>query len=186
MTLKQQLYRYLFFRLGGWRIVGDFPTAVPQMVMAVVPHTHAFDFFIGLFTRGIIGEPMHFVGKKELFVFPLGAYFRWMGGYPLDRTGHQHKVQSIAALFQQNPIFRLAIAPEGTRRKVDRLRSGFYHIAMTARVPILPVAFDYRKREVRLGPLLYPTGQYEADLEILCQTYRAAQGYRAYLSFDCP
>ena len=116
------------------------------------------DFYLGLFTRGITEVPMHFVGKKELFKFPFGWYFKWMGGKPLDRTGGLNKVDAIAKTFGDYDELRLAIAPEGTRKLVSELKTGFYYIALKANVPILPVAFDFGKKEVSIGKSFFPTG----------------------------
>lgn len=151
----------------GWKIEGSIDPAIKKCVMMVMPHTSAHDFYLGIFTRGITGLEMNWVGKKELFSFPLGFYFRYMGGEPLDRTGGLNKVDSIAAIFQRKETFRLAVAPEGTRKKVNELKTGFYYIALKANVPIIPVAFDFGKKTVSLGKPLIPTGNLEDDLIIL-------------------
>lgn len=144
--------------------------------MIVIPHTSWHDFYLGLFTRGIIGLDMHWVGKKELFRFPFGAYFRWMGGAPLDRSGGLNKVDSIAAIFEKREVFRMAISPEGTRSKVSQLKTGFYYIALKAKVPIIPVAFDYSQKEVRIGNPFFPTGDYETDMQILLPFFKDITG----------
>jgi 1-acyl-sn-glycerol-3-phosphate acyltransferase len=163
--MKKRLYQFIFFKLMGWRITGSFDEQIKKCVIAVLPHTCNFDFFIGLFVRGIVHQEMNFVGKKELFVFPFGHYFRAIGGAPLDRSGGKNLVDAIVDVFDSRTTFRLAIAPEGTRKKVTELKSGFYYIALKAKVPIIPVAFDYGKKEVNIGEPLYPTGNYESDLE---------------------
>jgi 1-acyl-sn-glycerol-3-phosphate acyltransferase len=165
--MKKQLYEWIFFRLMGWKIEGSIDLAINKCVMMVMPHTSAHDFYLGIFTRGITGLEMNWVGKKELFRFPLGFYFRYMGGEPLDRAGGLNKVDSIAAIFQRKETFRLAVAPEGTRKKTDVLKTGFYYIALKANVPIIPVAFDFGKKVVNLGKPLKPTGNLEEDLIIL-------------------
>lgn len=165
--MKKQIYKWIFFRLMGWKIQGAIDQDVKKCVMMVMPHTSAHDFYLGIFTRGITGLEMNWVGKKELFRFPLGFYFRYMGGEPLDRTGGLNKVDSIAAIFQRKDTFRLAVAPEGTRKKTDVLKTGFYYIALKANVPIIPVAFDFGKKVVNLGKPLMPTGKLEEDLSIL-------------------
>ena len=133
-------------------------------------------FYLGIFTRGITGLEMNFVGKKELFRFPFGAYFRYMGGEPLDRSGGLNKVDSIAAIFNRREVFRLAVAPEGTRNKVTELKTGFYFIALKANVPIIPVAFDFGKKEVNLGKPVYPSGEIEEDIKILKQHFVGVKG----------
>ena len=182
--MKKRIYQWIFFGLMGWKIRGTFDSEIKKCVVMVLPHTSWNDFYIGLFARGIIGLEMHYVAKKELFTFPLGAYFRWMGGAPLDRSGNQNKVDAIARIFRDREVFRMAIAPEGTREKVSELKSGFYYIALKAHVPIVPVAFDYVKKEVSVGNYLYPTGNYEADLKILLTHFTGVKGKFPCKSFD--
>jgi 1-acyl-sn-glycerol-3-phosphate acyltransferase len=114
--------------------------------------------------------------RKKLFKFPFGYYFRRVGGEPLDRSGGLNKVDAIASIFERKVTFRLAVAPEGTRKKVSEIRSGFYYIAVKANVPIIPVAFDWSKKEVNLGQAFFPTGYYEADLQILRNHYKDVSG----------
>jgi 1-acyl-sn-glycerol-3-phosphate acyltransferase len=127
--MKQLLYKFIFFKVLGWKIVGSIDANVKKCVMIVVPHTSWYDFFLGVFTRGIVQLEMNFVGKKELFVFPLNYYFQWMGGTPLNRQKNENKVDAIASIFEKKKEFRLAIAPEGTRKKVTEWKTGFYYIA---------------------------------------------------------
>lgn len=160
----------------GWKIVGIENAVVKKCVMMVMPHTSNHDFYLGIFTRGISGLKMNWVGKKELFKFPFGYYFRSVGGEPLDRSGGLNKVDAIVSIFERKEIFRLAIAPEGTRKEVKEIRTGFYFIALKAKVPIIPVAFDWGKKEVRLGEPFLPTGNYEADFEVLKSNYKGVVG----------
>jgi 1-acyl-sn-glycerol-3-phosphate acyltransferase len=124
--VRKLLYQFIFFRLFGWKIVGIINEEVKKCVLMVMPHTCNFDFFIGLFSRGIINIEMNFVGKKELFMFPFGYYFRSIGGAPLDRSGGKNLVDAIVDVFNSRQVFRMAIAPEGTRKKVAELRTGFH------------------------------------------------------------
>lgn len=182
--MKKALYRFIFGRLMGWKIRGTFDPEIPKCVIMVMPHTSWHDFYIGLFARGIIGLEMHYVAKKELFRFPLGAYFKWMGGAPLDRSGGKNKVDSIVGIFNRRSIFRMAIAPEGTRRHVTEIKTGFYYIALKADVPIVPVAFDFGKKEVNVGQYLYPTGNLKQDLERLLAHFVGATGKFPEQGFD--
>lgn len=141
-----------------------------------MPHTCNFDFFIGLFCRGIINLEMNFVGKKELFTFPFGYYFKSIGGAPLDRSGGKNNVDATVDVFNSREVFRMAIAPEGTRKKVTQLRTGFYFIAHKADVPIIPVAFDYGKKEVKIGAPFITTGNYEEDMKIILAHFKGVQG----------
>ncbi|QZK90336.1 1-acyl-sn-glycerol-3-phosphate acyltransferase [Flavobacterium sp. CHNK8] len=174
--MKKIIYQFLFFKLMGWKIVGGIDPNLKKCVMMVMPHTSAHDFYLGIFTRGITGLEMNWVGKKELFRFPLGIYFRYMGGEPLDRSGGLNKVDSIAAIFDKKDTFRLAVAPEGTRKKVSELKTGFYYIALKANVPIVPVSFDFGRKQVHLGQPLNPSGNIEQDLTILKEHYKGVLG----------
>lgn len=174
--MKKLLYKFLFFKLMGWKIVGLKNAEVKKCILMVMPHTSNHDFYIGLFTRGISGLQMNWVGKKELFRFPFGYYFKSVGGEPLDRSGGLNKVDSIAAIFERKDVFRLAVAPEGTRKEVAAIKTGFYFIALKAKVPIVPVAFDWGKKEVNFGEPFFSTGNYEADIEILKQHYKYVLG----------
>ena len=168
----------------GWKIEGAFDENIKKCVAMVLPHTSWHDFYLGIFTRGIIGLEINWVGKKELFRFPLGYYFRWMGGEPLDRSGNLNKVDAIATIFQRKKEFRLAIMPEGTRKKVTELKSGFYYIALKAGVPIIPVAFNFGIKAVQIGKPLFPTGDYEKDVAILTAHFSGVVGKIPEYSFD--
>ena len=162
--MKRYLYKLLFLKIMKWKIIGSISEDTKKCILLVVPHTSWRDFYIGVLTRGIMDQSMNFVGKKELFSFPLGAYFRWMGGAPLNRAKNENKVQAIAKIFAQREEFRLAIAPEGTRKKVTSWKTGFYYIAQEANVPVVPVAFDWKNKEVRLGAPFYTTDNIDNDI----------------------
>ena len=170
------LYKLFFIKLLGWKIEGVFAPLVKKAIIIVAPHTSWYDFFVGVFTRGITKTQINFVGKKELFTWPLGYYFRWMGGAPLNRFKNENKVETIAKIFDTKEEFRLTLAPEGTRKKVDKWKTGYYYIALAAKVPIIPVSFDYKKKLVKIGEPFYPTGNLEADTEELQSFYKGAVG----------
>lgn len=182
--LKVQIYKWIFSKLLRWHLIGQLDPTIRKSVLIVIPHTSWHDFYIGLLARGIIDLEINYVAKKELFRWPFGGYFRYMGGAPLDRSGNQNKVDAIARVFEQREIFRLAIAPEGTRKKVDAIKSGFYFIALKAAVPIIPVVFDYRKKSVTLGDPFYPSGNYNADLKLLLIPFIGATGKIDATGFD--
>lgn len=174
--MKKQFYKFIFFRLMGWKIEGKIDVNLKQCVMMVVPHTSWHDFYLGLFTRGITEIDMSFVAKKELFDSVFGFYFRYMGGEPLDRSGGKNKVDAIATIFQKKTIFRLAVLPEGTRKKVTELKTGFYFIALRANVPIIPVAFNFGEKSVQIGKPFIPTGNLEPDMKILEKHFVGVRG----------
>ena len=174
--MKKQLYSLIFYKILGWKLIGNFPSEIKKCVVIVIPHTSNLDFFIALLVRGILGIKINFVGKKELFLFPFGYYFRAVGGAPLDRSGGKNNVDATAEVFEKHDVFRLALSPEGTRKKVTELRTGFYYIALKAKVPIFPVAFDFGKKEVKIGNAFMPSGNYENDMKIVLPFYKGVIG----------
>ncbi len=165
---------HLALRLLGWSVVGTRPTA-DRLVMIVAPHTSNWDFFVGLacgYGAGILSRwPYGFFVKSALFVGPMGWALRALGGIPIDRSAPHDAVQLSAELLRRRARYLLVITPEGTRRRTERWHAGFYHIARRAGVPVVPVAFDYGRRECRIGPALEPSGDPEADLEVLRRFY---------------
>ena len=182
--MKKQIYSFIFTKIFGWNLIGTLSPDVKKCVFMVLHHTSWYDFFLGLFARGIIGLEMNFVGKKELFNFPFGYYFKSIGGAPLDRSGNKNNVDATVDIFNSRHAFRLAIAPEGTRKKVNQLRSGFYFIALKANALIVPVAFDYSKKEVRFGEPFQPTGDYEQDMQVLLPFFKDVKGKNTENDFD--
>ena len=169
--------KYIFNKILGWRINGSInPKEIKKAVIIVVPHTSWHDFYIGIFVRRLLGVEINFVGKKELFRWPFGWFFKWMGGAPLDRFKNQNKVESIVQIFNSKEVFRLGLAPEGTRKKVAQWKSGFYYIAHTAKVPIIPVSFDYRTKTVTIGSPFITTGDYEDDTRLLKLFFKGVVG----------
>lgn len=181
--MKKKVYQFIFQTVMGWRIDGKIDSNVKKCVIIVVPHTSWHDFYIGVFTRGILQQQMNFVAKKELFIFPFGMYFKWMGGQPLNRVKNEGKVEAITRIFSEQQEFRLAIAPEGTRGKVDEWKTGFYFIAKEAGVPIIPIAFDYKKKVVKIHKPYMPTENMEADFSYLYSLYKDVEGRVSENSF---
>lgn len=167
----------LLFRWLGWKIKGSFPADQPQYIAAVAPHTSNWDFVVGVAARSILRmQNARFLGKSQLFRPPFGWFFRWLGGYPVDRSRKSDMVDQVVQIFKRHPHFVLAIAPEGTRQKVERLKTGFYYIAKKAGIPIIPCGFDFAKKEVVIGQPFWPTDDVEADLAQLVTFYRGITG----------
>ncbi len=153
--------------------LGEVPD-VPRCVAIVAPHTSNWDFVVGIGALLALGLHGRWLGKHSLFRPPLGRLFHWAGGIPVHRANAEGVVeQAVASLREVTPFF-LALAPEGTRRRVERWKTGFYRIACGAGVPIWPVALDYRSRVVRLHPPFAPTGDFEADVGRLRHFFSAA------------
>ena len=164
-------------RLFGWKLDGWDPKSLDQFVTIVIPHTSNWDFPLGLLVRKALdAEHMKFIGKHTLFRPPFGFIFRWLGGYPVDRTKSTNFVQSIIDLYKQNKRFGVVLAPEGTRKKVDQLRTGFYYIALGAKVPIVMVRFDWARKVVTFREPFQPSGDWEADKKVIEDYFRGVQG----------
>lgn len=155
--------KFLYHNILGWKIVGDFDRSIKKSVLICAPHTSYFDFIVSVLARRILKIEINFVAKKELFAWPIAWYFRWMGGAPLNRGKAENKVEAIANVIKAHQEFRLALAPEGTRKKVEKWKSGYYYIALAAGVPIIPIGFDYPTKTLHIGEAFYPTGDITLD-----------------------
>ena len=152
MRIKQWIAGKIL-ALFGWKVSGDLVNTT-RGLFVVVPHTHWLDVPLGLLVRQYLGLPVKFMAKKSLFKGVMGIVFRGLGGYPVDRTRRQGLVRSAVQAFEEGEILYLAIAPEGTRKKVDHLKTGFYYIALNGKVPMYLSAFDYAHRRVNFtGPV---------------------------------
>jgi 1-acyl-sn-glycerol-3-phosphate acyltransferase len=171
----RELAKFIYFKILKWQLVGTFPD-LDKCVVIVAPHTSWVDFFLGLLVRSMFNEEINYIGKDSLFRPPFGWYFRWMGGTPIDRSKSQNKVAAIVKIFNERKRFRLALAPEGTRKKVSDWKTGFYYIAKTAKVPIVMVAFDFGKKQVKVSEPQTTTENMESDLKKYREFYKGVVG----------
>ncbi|MFC0605819.1 1-acyl-sn-glycerol-3-phosphate acyltransferase [Winogradskyella pulchriflava] len=173
------LSKFIYFKLLGWKVVGNTnfsKDTIKKAVIIAVPHTSWHDFYIAILLKKVVNLKTSFVGKKELFTWPFGYYFRAVGGRALDRTSGQNKVENIAKLFEQEDEFRLAIAPEGTRKKVEQWKTGFYFIAKQANVPIIMFTLDFKNKQNNVSEPFYPTDDIESDFEFMKSFYKGVEG----------
>lgn len=167
----------IYWKLSGWKITGDFPYQYKKMVLAVAPHTSWIDVLVGFAARNELKiTHAKFLGKKELFVWPLGWIFKKLGGTPVDRHSKQGMVEQVAGLFTANENFLLGMAPEGTRKRVGKLRSGFYHIAKQAQVPILPIGLDFENKRLVVGQAFFTSNDEAADFKKIIDFYANIKG----------
>ncbi|HSC13395.1 MAG TPA: lysophospholipid acyltransferase family protein [Rhodanobacteraceae bacterium] len=155
----------------GWRMVGDLPD-IAKVVVIAAPHSTNWDVIWGLLFKISLRLDVHFIGKREAFVWPLGPILRAFGGIPVDRSAAHGLVGEMRRQFEARDRFWLALAPEGTRKKVQKWKTGFWHIAREAGVPVLPVYFHYPEKTVGLGPLFHPTDDVAADMARIREFYR--------------
>lgn len=172
--MTHTLANWLMRRLG-WQVQGKLPKG-QSYVLVAGPHTSNWDFVLGILARTALGERIRFLGKHQLFRFPVGWFFRWLGGYPVHRHQQNNLVEQVVAYFKNEPGFVLGLAPEGTRSPVTRWKLGFYHIAKAAAVPYVLVGFDYQKKRFVISEPIYPGDDMATDLAQIAAFYQSVQG----------
>ncbi len=158
----------LLLKILGWKVESK-PPEVPKYVVIVAPHTSNWDFPMALFISWVYRMKGAWLGKAEIFrwPFPLNWFFRKMGGIPVYRDSNQGLVEQAVQVFRERDALVLALAPEGTRAKVEYWKAGFYHIALKAGVPIALGYLDFKRKAGGFGPLYYCTGDEEKDLAFI-------------------
>jgi 1-acyl-sn-glycerol-3-phosphate acyltransferase len=167
----------LLLKLIGWRVVGA-PPACEKYVLIGAPHTSNWDFPLMLMAVLKLRLDVHWLGKDSLFPPPFAGLMRWLGGIAIDRSKTNRRVAQLVELYQRSRSLVVLIPPEGTRARVERWKSGFYHIAQGAGVPIVLGFVDAGRREVGLGPLFQPSGDFDADMVRIQEFYRDKTGIR--------
>ena len=162
-------------QLFGWKLV-FVPPPAPKAVIIVYPHTSNWDFPVGILARTAIRQPIRFVGKHNLFRWPFGSVFLWLGGFPVDRSQSSGFIAQMQAEFDRHQRFFLAITPEGTRKSTTGWRSGFYRLALAARVPLGCAFIDYARREIGIRDYLQLSGDEAADLARIAAVYAGRRG----------
>jgi len=157
--------------LGGWRMVGTFPD-VPKLVVILAPHSSNWDAVIGLAAKMALGVNIHALGKAQLFWWPLGAVLRRLGVVPVDRSQPHGVVDQAVQLIQRSKCCWFVLAPEGTRQRVERWKTGFWKIASAAGVPILPTYLHYPEKRIGIGEVFIPGADMHADMQALREWYR--------------
>lgn len=165
----------LILRLVGWRTVFATPPG-PKWILLAYPHTSNWDFPLGLLFSAQQGVFVRWAGKDSLFRWPLGGLFRLLGGVAINRRERTGMIAQLVDAFNRNERFNIAIAPEGTRRKTDHWKSGFYRIAIAAGVPVGLGFFDYRNKVVGVERWVTLSGNEEEDLEVIRQYYADKPG----------
>lgn len=158
-------------RLGGWKVAGEFPDRTKLVILAA-PHSSGWDAVWGIATKLALGLDVKFMAKAELFRGPLGWLLRRFGGVPTDRGAPGGIVGEMATRFAQADRLWLAIAPEGTRRRVERWKTGFWRIAREADVPVLCAYFHYPEKTIGIGALIELTDDLQADMARIRDFYR--------------
>ena len=173
-TLAQNIGRAIL-RLTGWR-TEVIPPPTSRYVMIGAPHTSNWDFMIMLLLMSVESIPIRWLGKDSLFRWPLGIFMRSLGAIPVNRKANTNLVDQITALFDEYDELIIGLSPEGTRQKTSRWRTGFYYIALKAKVPIVMAYVDYPHKVCGLGPSIELTGDIHTDFEIIRGFYTGIIG----------
>ncbi len=173
-SISRMLVLRLFFACG-WRIEGTIPN-VPKAVVVGAPHTSNWDLAITLAGAFGLGVRVFWVGKHTLFRGIAGAVLRWLGGISVNRRQARGFVESVLREYKWRDQFFVAIMPEGTRYAVREWKTGFYHIAYGAQVPIILAAFDYGHQVLRFGPAIMPSGDLDHDLALIKAHFAGIRG----------
>lgn len=169
---------YAWLKVTRFRVLGVMPD-LPKYVVVGAPHRTNWDLPHTLAAGLHYGLRINWMGKDTIFRWPFGGLMRWLGGVAVDRSKSNNAVNAMIAEFKSRERFYLVIPPEGTRKQVEKWKSGFYHIAVGAGVPIVLVYIDYKRRQVGLAEVFYPSGDYDTDIEKIYAIYReCAEGKR--------
>jgi 1-acyl-sn-glycerol-3-phosphate acyltransferase len=168
-------FSMFFLRIAGWRIEGRFPI-IPKFIFIGAPHTSNWDLPYALFIMFVLRAKIYWMGKEAIFRKPFKAFFEWLGGIPIDRSKSSNVVAQSIQQFHENDNLILMISPAGTRKRVRKWKTGFYHIAYGANIPIVLGFLDYRRKVGGVGPVFYPTGDIEADIKTIRAFYDGVTG----------
>ncbi len=165
----------LGLRMMKFRITGDVPN-LSKFVLIGAPHTSNWDFILAMSMLAALGLRVSWIGKHTLFAPPFGGIMRWLGGIPINRQAAGDMVDQAKAAFERADKLIIGLAPEGTRKRVERWKTGFYRIAIAAQVPIVIGMIDFENRELRVDSVYRPTGEMEADLLAIKSLYKGVKG----------
>ena len=167
----------IFLKILGWRVEGEIPD-IKKFVIIAAPHTSNWDFPITLAVTFVLKMKIYWMGKHVMFRWPFHGLLRWLGGIPIDRSRSHNVVEQSVQTFNAHEKLIMVIPPEGTRKKVSYWKTGFYHIAKGAGVPIVLGFLDYRRKAGGIGPTFFPTGDIEADMRQIQAFYTTITGKR--------
>jgi 1-acyl-sn-glycerol-3-phosphate acyltransferase len=166
---------FVFLKMLGWKIEGEIPD-IKKFVIIAAPHTTNWDFPITLAMTFVLKIKIYWMGKAAIFRWPFGSVSRWLGGIPIDRSQSLNMVEQSVQAFKKMDNLIMVIPPEGSRKAVSYWKTGFYHIAEGANVPIVLGYLDYRRKVGGIGPTFYPTGRIEEDMREIKAFYATITG----------
>ncbi len=162
----------LILKLIGWEITGCIPPEIKKSIMIIAPHTSNKDFFIGRLAFWQLKLPVRFIIKKEFFFFPLGIIIKALGGLPVNRAAGTAMINEVSEIIKTKEEIVITITPEGTRKLTRDWKKGYYFLAMKTKIPIVLGYLNYKDKKGGIGPVLYPTGDYEKDFEFITDFYK--------------
>ena len=186
IKLKRRIYNFILTHFLGWEIKGNSTFSklkIKKAILIAAPHTHWMDLFLGILIRGSVGFKSSFIGKKELFFFPLSIFLKLIGGIAVNRSKKNNTVNEIVNIFNQRKEFMLSLAPEGTRQKVSKFKTGFYYIAKEAGIPIIMITMDYSNKKSLISDPFYPTKNFKNDLNFIESFFDGVEGKVKEYSF---
>ena len=165
----------IIFKVSGWKAAGQRPS-LPKYVIIAAPHTSNWDFVYTICLAFILGIKPLIMMKRAWFRWPMAPFLRWLGAFPIDRSGSQNVVAQSIQAFNEHTRMVMVVPPSGTRKKVMYWKTGFYHIARGAGVPVVLGYLDYRQKVGGIGPTVHITGHMEADMKTIRGFYADIKG----------
>ena len=172
--------------MWGWKKVGEIPNHIPKKLYVVIPHTSNWDFPLGICLKFAFKMEVGFIAKASLFKFPFGWFFKMLGGIPVNRKKTQGFKEAVVEMIHSRERFCTSIAPEGKRGKVDKLKTGFYHIAKSANIPIVYVKFDWKNKIAEFSKARMVAENVRAELDFATEYFKNTVGYVPEYSFGYP
>ena len=172
----KSISKFILFNILGWKVPVDFPSHIDKYIIIAAPHTSNWDFPIAVLSKYAKGKDIRFIGKHTLFKPPFGFIVKALGGTPVNRTASSNMVQSLIDIFNEKEKFIFAISPEGTRKKVPKWKTGFYHVAKGAGVPIVMATLDFENKQVLVDEPYYVTGDQKTDFKHFHDFFKDVKG----------
>ncbi len=173
----------MLHKVWGFKFEGEYDHDIPKKLVVAAPHTSGWDLPLGIFIRNSLGADINYVGKASLFRPPFGWFFRWVGGVPVDRSKSNNFVDAMVDTYAVHERINVCMAPEGTRKKVEKLKTGFYYISLKAQVPYQLCALDYENKIIRWSPPIQATENMEKDMAEAEAFFRGVKGKIPEYSF---
>lgn len=162
----------LYYKFSGWKLEGELDSGIKKCIMIGAPHTSNFDFGYSRAALYMMNRPVKYLIKEELMKFPLGLFFKATGGIGVRREKSENLVSHMVELLNRAEELVILLSPEGSRKLNGKWKTGFYHAALQAKVPIVLSSLDYKKKIAHVGPVFHPSGDYHLDMQQVIEYYR--------------